>query len=336
MGNITIEVGNLRDLITEEVGCKSGLLLTDREARSVLRRAEHSEVELFAGRRGRTVRLRPEDIEDVIVHLRYRVGDLPDSLPPVASRIRWAVEMQKQGVNLTPIYEAFKTIVESKKYTTVGEEAAAEMVKLSKMPETLVHQFLYHTANQMNRSVDWFQAKTIDLSWAIPLRSVFESEMIPNDPELYLDQRYIDYFVHNGEDLARMHWRNFERLTAEFFNQKGFEVQLGPGTKDGGVDVRVWPADSDRSGPPLILIQCKRYKTTNDVGIESVKAFWTDVAYEGAHRGLIATTSRIAPDGVKISRARKWPLGFMENKQVSHWVKTMWRHSPLSQTQQAK
>jgi hypothetical protein len=88
--------------------------------------------------------------------------------------------MQKQGVNLTPIYEAFKTIVESKKYTTIGEEAAAEMVELSKMPEILVHQFIYHTANQMNRSVSWFQAKTLDLSWAIPLRSVFESEMIPN------------------------------------------------------------------------------------------------------------------------------------------------------------
>lgn len=127
-----------------------------------------------------------------------------------------------------------------------------------------------------------------------------------------------------------MHWRNFERLTSEFFKRRGFKVQLGPGTKDGGIDVRVWPADSDKSGPPLILIQCKRYKKANDVEIETVKALWTDVLYEGAQHGLIATTSRIAPDGVKISRARKWPLGFSENKQVSHWAKTMWRHSPLA------
>ena len=297
------------------------------------------EVELFAGRRGRTVGfLRPEDIEDVIVHLRYRVGDLPDSLPPVASRIRWAVEMQKQGVNLTPIYEATEDycgIEEVHNGWRRGSSRNGQAFENARNPRPSVSLSHCQPNESFGRLVPGQSG--LDLSsGAIPLRSVFESEMIPNDPELYLDQRYIDYFVHNGEDLARMHWRNFERLTAEFFNQKGFEVQLGPGTKDGGVDVRVWPADSDRSGPPLILIQCKRYKTTNDVEIESVKAFWTDVAYEGAHRGLIATTSRIAPDGVKISRARKWPLGFMENKQVSHWVKTMWRHSPLSQTQQAK
>jgi restriction system protein len=330
MGNITIEVGDLRDLITEEIGCKAGLLLTDREAREVLRRAQHSEAGLFAGKRKRMVRMRPEEIDNVIVHLRYRIGDLSDSLPPAAGRIRWLVTMHEQGIDLSPIYAAFKAVVESKKYTIIGEEAAEEMIQLSQMPEILVYEFLHHTANQMNRSVSWFQARTVDLSWAIPLRCVFESETIPDDPELYLDQRYIDYFVLNGEDLARMHWRNFERLTAEFFKRKGFEVQLGPGTKDGGIDVRIWPANSEKCGPPLMLIQCKRYKATNDVAIETVKAFWTDVIYEGAQHGLIATTSRIAPDGIKTSRARKWPLGFMENKQVSRWVKTMWRHSPIS------
>ncbi len=35
---------------------------------------------------------------------------------------------------------------------------------------------------------------------------------------------------------------------------------------------------SEEIGPPLMLIQCKRYK--NVVGIEMVKAFWTDVDFE--------------------------------------------------------
>jgi hypothetical protein len=45
--------------------------------------------------------------------------------------------------------------------------------------------------------------------------------------------------------------------------------------KDGGVDVRVWTDQDSKTGPPLMLIQCKRYKDV--VGIETVKAFWSDV-----------------------------------------------------------
>jgi restriction system protein len=77
------------------------------------------------------------------------------------------------------------------------------------------------------------------------------------------------------------------------------------------------------------VIQCKRYKETNDVEIETIKAFWTDVHYEGAHRGLIATTSRIAPGGISVSVGRRWPLGFAQQEQVSNWVKQMWSHSVL-------
>ncbi len=180
----------------------------------------------------------------------------------------------------------------------------------------------------MDRSINWLSAETLNLEWAIPLQVLFQSESIPDDPELYLDQRYIDYFVHNGEDLQRMHWRNFERLTSEFFRRCGYEVQLGPGGHDGGVDVRVWPGGSDKAGPPLLLIQCKRQIEGNDVSSVIVKALWSDVEFEGASHGLIATTSRIAPGGIKVSRGRRYPLEFAQHKQVSHWVRTMWRHAP--------
>ena len=78
---------------------------------------------------------------------------------------------------------------------------------------------------------------------------------------------------------------------------------------------------ADKGGPPLLLIQCKRYAEGHDVGIETVKAFWSDVVYEDAKHGLIATTSAVAPGGVSTSRARRWPLGFAQYNEVSHWVK---------------
>jgi hypothetical protein len=37
-------------------------------------------------------------------------------------------------------------------------------------------------------------------------------------------------------------------------------VDLGPGTKDGGIDIRVWTDKEAKAGPPIMLIQCKRTK----------------------------------------------------------------------------
>jgi restriction system protein len=116
--------------------------------------------------------------------------------------------------------------------------------------------------------------------------------------------------------MRQMHWRNFERLTTEYFKRQTYEVDLGPGTKDGGVDVRVWTDTEAKAGPPLMLIQCKRTKDV--VGIEKVKAFWTDVTFEQAERGLIATTSAASRDGKKICEVRQWPMSFAEGDKAGN------------------
>jgi restriction system protein len=161
----------------------------------------------------------------------------------------------------------------------------------------------------------------------VSLDRLFEGEHIPGDPTVYLDQRYIDYLAKNSEEMGRIHWRNFERLTTEFFRRQSYEVDLGKGTKDGGVDVRVWTDKDSKSGPPLMLIQCKRQK--NVVGIGSVKAFWSDVHFEGAEKGLIATTSSVSRDSKKLCEVRKWPMNFAEAAEIQNWARTMWRHAPV-------
>jgi len=75
-----------------------------------------------------------------------------------------------------------------------------------------------------------------------------------------------------------------------------------------------------------MLIQCKRYKDV--VGIETVKAFWSDVHFEGAEKGLIATTSSVSRDSKKLCDVRKWPMSFAEAAEIQKWARTMWRHAP--------
>src|SRR5215469_15428235 len=86
--------------------------------------------------------------------------------------------------------------------------------------------------------------------------------------------------------MAHIHWRNFERLTTEFFRRQGYEVDLRTGTKDGGLDVRVWTDRDSRTRSLLMLIQCKRHKEV--VGIETgedILTFWSDVHFEGGEKG---------------------------------------------------
>jgi restriction system protein len=128
--------------------------------------------------------------------------------------------------------------------------------------------------------------------------------------------------------MEKMHWRNFERLATEFFHRLGYEVELGPGTKDGGRDIRIWTDKDARSGPPMLLVQCKRYKPGNVVGVETIKALWADVSFEGAEKGMIATTSTVSRGGQRLSEVRKWPMSFAQAGDVQRWARSMWRHAP--------
>jgi restriction system protein len=330
MGNISGSKRFMRHTISEQVALKSGLLLTTSESHPILKRHGFSDLSILEGSGDDGMRVRPEDVEELIRHLRYLVGDLPDPRHPIAARIELWKEMEIHGVDPHPLLDALKQVTgQGKQFITI-KDLADDLAAVCPIRRPYVDRFASVISQTMDRSMQWFQVEEIDTSWAIPLGDLFQTESIPADPETYLDQRYLDFLAKNSEDLQRIHWRNFERLTSEFFRRKGFEVELGPGGDDGGIDVRVWSKGADLEGPPLLLIQCKRHKDTNDVEIETVKAFWTDVHYEGAHRGLIATTARIAPGGIAVSVGRRWPLGFAQHEQVSHWVKQMWRHSNLA------
>jgi len=155
-----------------------------------------------------------------------------------------------------------------------------------------VLRFIFHSQKASNMVLP---AEEILWDGGIPLNDLFAKEHIPLNEAAFIDQKYINYLEAHSEKLEYMHWRNFERLTAEFFKRDGYDVVLGPGSNDGGVDLRIY--DKKDMSKPLILVQCKRHKSNNEVKIETVKSFYSDVEFEGAAAGMIATTSKIVPGG---------------------------------------
>ena len=108
-----------------------------------------------------------------------------------------------------------------------------------------------------------------------------------------------EHFAHSPDDLKQLSWRQYEELLNSIFRNQGFETQLGPGTNDGGIDIRLY---QNQAIPQLVtLVQAKRY-THRPINLDAVAALFGVAVEQRASRGILATTSRFQP------RAKKFAL----------------------------
>ena len=113
-------------------------------------------------------------------------------------------------------------ISESGKYTSVGKEAIEEIIAISGQDPLHVLKFLEAVGQMQQREMNFLYGRVRQKTWdgTVSLDRLFEGEHIPADPTVYLDQRYIDYLASNSEEMGRIHWRNFQRRTTEFFRRQ--------------------------------------------------------------------------------------------------------------------
>lgn len=158
----------------------------------------------------------------------------------------------------------------------------------------------------------------------IDLSELFATESILASYGKFFDQRFINYLASNVNEVASINWRRFEALVAEYFHRQGFEVQLGAGRNDDGVDIRAWDASiglNSDSSPPTLLIQCKREK--QKTGKVVVKSLAADVRWEKADRGLLVTTAEWSPGARKVVSTRGYPLEEINGTAVRRWLVEM-------------
>lgn len=322
-------IREILDLIEEEIAIRSGLLLTDHDVFRLLDDTPLGHwAERLKGAADGTIGIRSEFFEDITRVIRAAVGNLPDGTPSGLLNHRLMKKLVDMGLDPGPVINAFTEEIRNGKHKEIGKEVCDAIKRKTGDSDLLVDSIFLMLAETIERSASVLLPQNAKESWdgVVPLSYFFSNETIPDNPDAYLDQRFLDYITAQPDDFHRMHWRNFERFVAEFFSRQGYDVKLGPGTKDGGVDIRVWP-EGEAIGPPLLLIQCKRYAEGSLVNVEFVKALWCDVDFENAQKGLIATTSRVTPEGKRLASVRKYHLDFAENEQVKEWSRSMWRFS---------
>jgi restriction system protein len=190
----------------------------------------------------------------------------------------------------------------------IGREIGLQFVEAL---NTVLHQSPFDGTRQ----VAWSDIRDLD--------ELFRSERLESPHGEFFDQRFVDFLAANFDDIDNINWRQFEGLSAEFFARNGYTVELGPGRNDDGVDVRLWPADTDvdSTQPAVTLVQCKRER--RKVSKSLVKAMSADVINEEAKSGLIVTSSSFSPGATKTRIARGYRIDEANRESLREWIHAM-------------
>ena len=328
MGAAWIRSMSVAGHLGELVGFKAGLALTREELGEHLTEIPYIR-DLVLETDDRLVRVRSEEYEAAVCWLLYQVGNIPTPWPmppvtavhrrfendPTHSKVLWEVidrciELIKDQFNNNP------------NRTPLNGNRLIEAIALEfGLPGITVAKALLDEFALQIQISPWVSGRWFDWDDEVELRDLFRSESLETRYGTFFDQRFVYYLARNFQRIDDINWRKFEGLTGEFFERKGYQVAMGPGRKDGGVDVRVWASADDVVNPPLILVQCKRQRTKVDQVI--VKALWADVSDERAQSGLIVTTSALTPGAETMRQARGYPINAIDRQKLQGWIEKL-------------
>ncbi len=134
-----------------------------------------------------------------------------------------------------------------------------------------------------------------------------------------IELEVLDYFGRHPELLHSLPPRKFEELIATIFRNNGFNVELTPETRDGGVDIFAVQKDGF-GGSILNIVECKRYSPEYKVGIGIVQRMLGVVEQHRATQGVIVTTSSFTRDAQTCAQSSQYRLGLKGYADLSKWL----------------
>ncbi|WP_198942692.1 restriction endonuclease [Methyloprofundus sedimenti] len=174
--------------------------------------------------------------------------------------------------------------------------------------DKIIMQYGQSTLVDLFAGFDWSKKKKVAISQSTVICPNIESELIA-------------YFKKHPEQLYSITPRKFEEFVAAIFRNHGFDVELTPETRDGGVDV-IAIHKSPLTGNTVNLIECKRYAPDNKVGIGVVQRLVGNVIQRQAHKGIVVTTSYFTADAVIVSKESRNILTLNDYSDILEWMKS--------------
>ena len=134
-----------------------------------------------------------------------------------------------------------------------------------------------------------------------------------------INDELITYLVKHPEFMRQMHPRKFEELITEIIRSKGYDVTLTPATKDGGKDIIA--IYKTPFGHQMFIVECKRYKEENKVGVEIVRALYGVTQAERFNQAILVTTSTFTKGAIDFVKPLKFQLELKDYNDVTEWCR---------------
>lgn len=132
-----------------------------------------------------------------------------------------------------------------------------------------------------------------------------------------LNEELYAYLGRRPNRLAALHWRDYERLLAALLESQGYDVELGPGHNDGGVDIKL--LQRDPLGDIMTLVQAKCYRPDRKIRLEAVQALHGVATADEVAKTMFITTSGYSASAERFAARKNVPMTLYTSENVRHW-----------------
>ncbi|WP_316811285.1 restriction endonuclease [Pedobacter heparinus] len=124
-------------------------------------------------------------------------------------------------------------------------------------------------------------------------------------------------FKHRPEEIFKLTPREFEEMTAELLEKRGYKVDLTKATRDGGKDLIV--AQHSDLGNFVYYVECKHYRPDRPVGVNLVRELAGAVWVDRVTAGIVITSSYFSPEAVEFSNQIKHQMNLVDFIKLREW-----------------
>jgi DNA polymerase-3 subunit epsilon len=149
----------------------------------------------------------------------------------------------------------------------------------------------------------------------------YNRDLVLPDPIIvctHLEAKLFEAISRDPELMYKVTPYEFELFVAELLHRQGYDIEVTPPSRDGGVDI--YAEKSTEMGNFLFLVECKRYSKENPVPVNVVRALYGIVQAKRATAGIVVTTSTFTRGAKNFQSEMRHQLALQDNVGLRDWI----------------
>ena len=255
------------------------------------------------------------------VELEEKIKELENSIQAWAKKEEmWhdcGFKSYSEYVDGEPLSPAVVTVFHADNHILFGEITEYADFDISHKCRKLIDDLGYWVECQTHYKA-YFYAKDDKLNEAFEeyFHWKWVSSLVQEDIGDLYEEMY-EYFFQNPDKLHNLSPREYEVMLSRIFQNQGYETILGPGSGDGGVDLRL--IHREPLGDIVTLVQAKRYAKHRKINLTPVQALRGVMAEENVKNGIFITTSDYLPSTKRFANNSNSILQLKKSSDVAEW-----------------